>query len=46
MGVTAGAFAVEAGKEVPHESESLGADSLVIRPQEEGLRALSLSRSE
>lgn len=34
------------GRVLMYRIESLGADSLVIRPQEEGLRALSLSRSE
>ena len=34
------------GRILMYRIESLGADSLVIRPQEEGLRALSLSRSE
>ena len=34
------------GRVLMYRIETLGADSLVIRPQEEGLRALSLSRSE
>ena len=34
------------GRVLMYRIESLGADSLVIRPQEEGLRSLSLSRSE
>ena len=34
------------GRILMYQIESLGADSLVVRPLEEGLRALALSRSE